>query len=262
MIRADQASPAPALTVVVAAAPWVAVVERRFRKIIELLGEPNLTYAQREKLVYFNSTTIPPHNVTFDGVYDLPFGRGKHFARNSSKALDTLIGGWQVSTIGVWHSGLWMGLSTILVQPGNVRIPAGSRPLLHINGSSDKYREWFAGNFSTANATALSGSIVAPVARLAGPNCSGGYDGHLAVTLANSTCYNAPFSGFYNPAPRNNIIGPGAWNDDFSLYKHFKVGEKVDLRFAADFFNSLITPMIRRPAPAPACRTFHSSPQH
>jgi len=57
------------------------------------------------------------------------------------------------------------------------------------------------------------------------------------VTLANGTCYDAPFSGFYNPAPRDNIIGPGAWNDDFSIYKHFKIGEKVDLRFAADFFN-------------------------
>ena len=211
----------------------------------ELLGEPNLTYAQRERLVYFNSTTIPPHNVTFNGVYDLPFGKGKHFARNSSTALNYLIGGWEIASIGVWHSGLWMGLANNLVQPGNVRIPAGSRPILHQagNSKSDTFREWFAGNFPTSSYTAASGSIVTPVARLAGPNCTGGYDGHFAVPLSNApsnngaTCYNAGFSGFYNPAPRNNIIGPGAWNDDFSIYKHFKIAEKVDLRFAADFFN-------------------------
>ena len=64
------------------------------------------------------------------------------------------------------------------------------------------------------------------------------------------TCYNAGFSGFYNPAPRDNIIGPGAWNDDFSIYKHFKIAEKVDLRFAADFFNFTNHP--NDPAPNPS----------
>ncbi len=227
----------------------------------ELLGEPNLTYAQRERLVYFNSTTIPPHNVTFNGVYDLPFGKGKHFGRNSSSALNYLIGGWEIASIGVWHSGLWMGLANNLVQPGNVSIAAGSRPILHQagNSKSDQFREWFAGNFPTSSYTAVSGSIVAPVARLAGPNCSGGYDGHLAAPLSNApanngkTCYNGAYggnTGFYNPAPRNNVIGPGAWNDDFSIYKHFKIAEKVDLRFAADFFNFTNHP--NDPAPNPS----------
>jgi len=208
----------------------------------EILGEPNLSYAQRERLVYFNSTTIPPHNVTFNGVYDLPFGKGKYFGRNASTALDYFIGGWQVATIGVWNSGLWMGAATNLVQPGSIRIPANQRPIIQIPGSTHTYREWFAGDFTSAGATAVSGSIVAPVARLAGPNCSGAYNGHLAVNLADGTCYNAPFSGFYNPAPRNNIIGPGAWNDDLSIYKHFRIAERVDLRFAADFFNALNHP--------------------
>ena len=45
----------------------------------EILGEPNLSYAQREKLVYFNSTTIPPHNVTFNGIYDLALRQGQIF---------------------------------------------------------------------------------------------------------------------------------------------------------------------------------------
>ena len=204
----------------------------------EILGEPNLTYKQRERLTYFNSTTIPPHHVTLNGIYDLPFGKGKYFGHNVSTPLNYVIGGWQVATIYTWNSGLWMGLSPNLVQPGSVRIPANRRATLNVPSlSSDNYRQWFAGDFNTANATQVQGTLVNQVARLAGPNCSGQYVGQLAVNLANDTCYNAPFSGFYNPAPRDNIIGPGAWNDDLSLYKHFKIGEKVDLRFAADFFN-------------------------
>jgi len=202
----------------------------------ELQGEPNVPYKQRLRLVYFNSTTIPPHNVTFNGIYDLPFGKGKHFARNVSTPLNYLIGGWQVATIGVWHSGLWMGANPAYVQPGSIFIPANQRAKLTQKGSKDQYVQWFAGNFSGKNATSVQGSLHAAVARQFGPNCSGAYVGQLAVTLADGSCYNSGAS-FYNPAPRNNIIGPGAWNDDFSLYKHIKVGERVDFRFAADFFN-------------------------
>ena len=225
----------------------------------EILGEPNLSYAQREKLIYFNSTTIPPNNVTFNGIYDLPFGKGKYFGRNASTALNYLIGGWQVATIGVWHSGLWMGVNSGLVQTGSVRIPGSQRAkvLLPSSVSSDNYRQWFAG-ITPGGATAVSGSLATPMVREAGPDCEGNYLGKLAVQLpvaneaanGGQTCYDAPFGGFYNPAPRNNIIGPGAWNDDLSIYKHFKIGERFDMRFAADFFNSLNHP--NDPAPDPS----------
>jgi len=214
----------------------------------EIKGEPSLTYAQRLRLTYFNSTTIPPHHLGFNTVYELPFGKGKYFARNSSTALNYLIGGWQVATIGVWNSGLWMGLTSSLVQPGNVRIPANKRAMLNY-GSKDRQVQWFAGVINPASATNVQGTLVAAVARQAGPNCAGSFNGQLAVTLANGNCYSAPFSSMYNPAPRNNIIGPGAWNDDFSLYKHFKIGEKVDMRFSADAFNFTNHPNNNPPNP-------------
>jgi hypothetical protein len=69
---------------------------------INLLGEPNLSYDQRLHLVYYNSTNIPAHHIRWNGVYDLPFGRGKHFGRNMSRALNYLAGGWQLATIGDW----------------------------------------------------------------------------------------------------------------------------------------------------------------
>jgi hypothetical protein len=214
----------------------------------ELLGEPNLSYQQRLKLAYFNNTTIPPHRFTLDGIYDLPFGTGKHFAGNVPKSLNYLIGGWQLATIGTWNSGFWMGVSTSLVQTGPVRIPANKRATFNIPGSQDLYRQWFAGNFTVSNATNISGTLVPAAVRPAGPDCSGAYSGRLAVTLKDGTCYDAPFSGFYNPNPRDNIIGPGAWNDDLSLYKHFKIGERFDVRFSADAFNAFNHPNDSAPA--------------
>jgi len=208
----------------------------------ELLGEPNVSYKQRLRLTYSNYVSIPPSHIGFNGIYDLPFGRGKHFGHDVSKPLDYLVGGWQVATIGIWNSGLWMGVNPALVQPGPIRIPSSQRATFNISGSNDNYRQWYAGNFNVANAYNIKGTPVPAVAREAGPNCSGDYLGQLAVTLADGSCYNAPFSGFYNPAPRNNFIGPGAWNVDLSLYKHFKIGERFDMRFAADFFNAFNHP--------------------
>lgn len=215
---------------------------------IELLGEPSLSYQQRLRLAYFNNTSIPPHHVTFNGVFDLPVGKGKRFGSNLSTALDYLIGGWQVATIGTWNSGLWMGVNTGLVQTGKVAIPANKRPVLNFGG--DRQRLWFIGSFDPTQASNVSGdlnslipaNVAQRVVRPAGPNCTGDYVGQLAVTLADGTCYNAPFGGFYNPAPRDNVIGPGGWNDDLSIYKHFKIKERVDARFAADFFNAFNHP--------------------
>jgi len=209
---------------------------------IQLLGEPNLDYQQRLRLAYFNNTTIPIHRITFNGVYYLPFGRGMHFGSNISAPLNYLLGGWQVATIGTWNSGLWMGVNPGFVQTGSVRIPASNRATLNISGSSDLYRQWFAGNFNPANATNVQGTLAAAAVRPAGPNCSGADVGQLAVTLADGTCYNAPFGGFYNPDPRANIVGPGGWTVDMSLYKDFKIKERLDLRFAADFFNAFNHP--------------------
>src|SRR6202040_3971890 len=39
-------------------------------------------------------------------VYALPFGRGKMFLGNSGRAVDYLVGGWQVTNTTNWSSGL------------------------------------------------------------------------------------------------------------------------------------------------------------
>src|SRR5437879_2582951 len=42
----------------------------------------------------------------FNTVYELPFGKGKKFMGDSSRALDYAIGGWQLSNTTNWSSGL------------------------------------------------------------------------------------------------------------------------------------------------------------
>ena len=59
------------------------------------------------------------HNITGNGLYELPFGKGKAFAANVPGWADQIIGGWQLSTIMRYRSGLPTTISNAGVYPTN-----------------------------------------------------------------------------------------------------------------------------------------------
>jgi hypothetical protein len=52
------------------------------------------------------SGTDIPHRLTISEVYQLPFARGSGFYPNMNRYLDLVVGGWQVSTVFLYQSGL------------------------------------------------------------------------------------------------------------------------------------------------------------
>jgi hypothetical protein len=46
------------------------------------------------------------HLINVSGVWQMPFGRGKRFINTEHRALNALIGGWQLSGIFRWNTGL------------------------------------------------------------------------------------------------------------------------------------------------------------
>ncbi len=59
------------------------------------------------------------HNITADVTYALPFGAGKKFLSNANKYMDAVVGGWQVSTIARYNSGLPTTIAAGGVYPTN-----------------------------------------------------------------------------------------------------------------------------------------------
>jgi hypothetical protein len=72
------------------------------------------------------------HQINANWIAELPFGKGRHFGRNSGKALDAFIGDWQVSGLARWTSGFpfsvdsgqawatdwnYAGLATMISRP-------------------------------------------------------------------------------------------------------------------------------------------------
>ena len=53
---------------------------------------------------YFMDTSIPVQEIRFNFLVDLPFGRGKRYLTGANKALDEVVGGWQLASDGTMAS--------------------------------------------------------------------------------------------------------------------------------------------------------------
>jgi hypothetical protein len=49
------------------------------------------------------------HRVTFAATYQLPFGRGARLLSKAPRAVNAIVGGWQLSAIYIYQSGLPLG---------------------------------------------------------------------------------------------------------------------------------------------------------
>jgi hypothetical protein len=227
-----------------------------------ILGQPSLTPDQLRKLAYFNMTTIPIQHYGWNGLVDLPFGKGKKFLSGAGGALNQLVGGWQAAFIGDWVSGYWQSVNTGYVANGNPNLSPDQRLTFNYGGAEQQL--WFAGNVNPSLASNVPGgiqaleSLVNPdiaqrTVRPYGPDCSGGYSGSIGIqnVVLNQSgdvgCYNAGTGDFYHPIARGNIIGPSAFTMDASMFKNFSIKERLRIRFTADFFNVFNHPTNNNP---------------
>lgn len=212
----------------------------------QILGAPQTSYDDLLRLVYYNSGFVPAHRVRWNGVFDLPFGKGRALAGSASGLLNHLIGGWQVSTIGEWRSGNWLGVSSARYLFGDPTLSADERLLLNFAGRPQ--RLWFKGDFDPRQATNVDQAKLQAliptdstqrVLRQAGPLA----DNRVPVRMADGSTRLTTITDAVNWNARNFFRGPGAWNSDISLSKFFPLTEKIRLQFAADFFNAFNHPV-------------------
>jgi len=208
----------------------------------QIFGEPSLSYDQRLRLGYFNSGNIPSHRIRWNGIYDLPFGKGKRFGANASSALNHVIGGWQIAFIGVWGSGSWLGTASNRYLFGDPTLASDQRLDMNIFGLHQ--RLWFRGDFDPTVATGVDSAKLEQLVpvdrsqRILRP-LGADFSNRVPVQLANGTVRLTSITDNVNWSARNFFRGPGAWNQDISLFKTFQITERIKTRFTADFFNAL-----------------------
>jgi len=169
-------------------------------------------------------------------VYDLPFGR------KGSGALDRILGGWQIASIGSFRTGSWLNPTTdgypwndyyaydsSYWLKSDPRLSSDQRKVIPYGGQNQLL--YFKGVFDTAGIPGMEN--YQPAIGKLSPD---GTKNFVPVTLKDGTTAQVIYD-VYNSMPRNFIEGPKSWLTDFSIAKNFRVKESMNIRFAADFFN-------------------------
>jgi hypothetical protein len=173
---------------------------------------------------YGPSSYDQPIDNTTSVVYDLPYGRGRHWGHEAHGFMQEALGGWQVTMINTMTSGMPFNFtyssSSTNAQTGTLFTTdlATLRPQ-HINGTP--WRNPKSAFTKTNNKASLQNYL--PFSSYALPSFA---------TYGNTSAY--------GNVSRNKLRGFLYFDTDFGLHKQFDVtAERVKLDFRAEMFNAL-----------------------
>jgi len=149
---------------------------------------------------YYDAT----HVVSAYAIYDLPFGRGKMLAKNAGRAVNGVIGGWQVSPIVSFRTG-WP---------------------MPVYGAADNSGTFSRGaRADCSGIPAITNTVIPGIGR---------------QWFVNSGQFSNPATGtFGNCSPQLSGLRSPHYSDvDMSLHKDFPISERFRLQFRSDFVNA------------------------
>jgi hypothetical protein len=144
------------------------------------------------------------HRAVISGIYELPFGRGRQFGAQMPRSADFLAGGWTVTAITVFQTGIPFDISA----PGTTGSPFVTH---HANRTCDGLDSGLANSIRT----------------------NGG-------RFFDTSCFHSPATGFFGDSARAPLHGPGVNNWDVGIQKNFDVPlrEQMQVQFRAEMFNA------------------------
>jgi hypothetical protein len=169
-------------------------------------------------------------------IYELPFGRGKKFMGGSGRAMDLVVGGWQVTNTLTYGTGL--PFTPSIGECGTIEDAGPCRP--NVAGGSE---------IKTGVTNTAAGTFwYTPVAPLA-YNLSPAQAGLDSCSFARPTSgiFSLPGCGQIGNAGFDSLRGPHAFYDDMALSKTFTITERVKAQFRFDAYNVFNHPVLAVP---------------
>jgi hypothetical protein len=187
------------------------------------INQPGLEYQRAD----YDAT----HVFNFNGIFDLPFGRGRRFL-NSGGLVNQIFGGWTFTSILRVATGAPF---SILDTRGTLNRTARSARQTALSSLSQEQIQDLVGIFRTPDGVFfIDPSVINPAT------------GRAAEGIGTT-----PFNGqvFFNVPPgstgtleRNFLNGPLFVNWDAGLIKKFRLAEDVEFEIRAEAFNVLNRP--------------------
>ena len=172
--------------------------------------------ARNNRVCRSNSDFDVTHTITSDFIYQLPFGRKRAFGAAAPKWVDEVIGGWDISGMPAWNSGMALTTSTSAFVAGY----ANNAPATFIGKRSDIARN--PRKMADGSVNLFSDSAKAIDA----------FQGPVGFSIGS----------------RNMLRSPRTFSMDAGLAKTFPViSENINLKFRADAYNVLNHPVFSSP---------------
>jgi hypothetical protein len=170
-------------------------------------GNEAYTFLYERALGYGNSSNMPHHQLVLVQNYEIPFGHGRKFGAQSNRFVDLALGGWNLSGITSFYSGLPF------------------MPTIE--------------NYGTGVSVPYTGPTNRPNVGTGSPYATDQNRSQWITGLA-SGAYTLPAVNTFGNYPVNTLYGPILINQDVSLAKQFTITEGTRLQLRADatnFFN-------------------------
>ncbi len=175
--------------------------------------------------------------LVVNAIYELPVGRGKRFLSGAGRAMDLVVGGWQITNTTTYGTGL--PFTPSIAECGAISDAGPCRPN-RVPGQQLK-----TGTTRDANGNLLWFTPVAPLAYSLTP-AQNTLDS-CTFARPSSGPFTLPGCGQIGNAGFDSYRGPHAFYDDMALSKNFTITERVKAQFRFDAYNVFNHPVLAIP---------------
>ncbi len=221
-------------------------IERRFSRGLEFQGRYTWSHSINDGSVGGGESNGPENvnclpcdkgpsvfdvrnNVAANLVYELPFGPGQSYL-NISGVLGKILGGWEMSSVGLWHTGHPLTVAMDLQNSPNIQFGpfAGQAPTFLLPDGNDQTTQ----RPDLVPGVPLLLSHPTPLT----PASPGTPMINAAAFAPPPTDANGNFTRF-GDAPNGLFRALNSWQIDLALTKETKLTERLAMEFAVQAFN-------------------------
>jgi hypothetical protein len=158
-------------------------------------------------------------------VYDLPFGRGRHFFGSANRLIDGIFGGWSFSSILILQSGPFLTPTTSIGDPSGTNAPRrGTQRPDRVGAASGEVENPTRDLWIDRNAFVAPGRV---------PGTPDQFNFNVGVRPGQDP---APIGRFGNSGV-GIVQGPGTFSWNAGMRKRFAITERANLQLEGSWTN-------------------------
>jgi hypothetical protein len=196
---------------------------------------PRLTLRNPD-LDYRRSTQDQTQRFVANGIYDLPFGRGRSFLSGANGIVDRIVGGWTIGAITVWSTSppffIAAGRSTFNCAAPQVNgvCPTPNNGAQLVGISFEDFKNNIGLFFDKGGVFFINPNLLDITYNSAGK---------VATSKLKPGLMTAPAPGTFGNFPVNSLNGPNYFNLDLSVTKRIPISERVKFEIKVTAINIL-----------------------